>query len=274
MQSLILACGETMLDWLQDQALKFKDHPELFKAWYDKQGVENRADHKAFWQQILIRQKQEVQLLKIDSTIAAITSLVNVDKSQQKHAVAIVSSLRSANLNVRPPSVSQHVWDLCLVGQAAFSTWLKKAFSKSITELTEKKHQLLWRPGKLFAEKTNFGKLKDTLLDQWRRSSNSEFKWPTWFIAVDESRSLLERVHHAEKERIFHVYRNAGRFLPPYYERSVGEPPTDGGLVLLVTDTCSRISNFAGPVQASSRDTSEDKELLNPFLGFAINRCV
>ena len=265
MQSFILACAAKLLEWLKSfQA--FNDQTEVFHAWYEEQGIgeSNSTKHTAFWESVLLHQKRIAFDLTVHSRRVAI-GLLGLKKNYSDAAQEFLQVLGESGIApTKFPaelegSMSEAQWNSTSLGSPLFDGALLNEYALRIKLATKDIDDLLWANGKA----TQYAEFRDNLLKEWGVKNH---KWPTWYIAIDESRSLLTtsiQTANGVNENIFQVFRHACRLFP-----------TEGpGVVAMVTDTCSRISNFApsGKVPPSARSyhilsNRPGRQLFSPFV--------
>ena len=257
-QSLLLGCATMLEYWLTDQQGKFNHHGELFEAWHKKQDIVHEINNNLFWAEVLVHQKQQACRLEVDARIKGIIRHSNLTAEEKKVYAHIASELLNdpvINPTVAPPGIDPNLWSKSMPGSNMFSDGLILSFPSLIEKQTRNIDRMLWSPG--FTKHTGFVKFRTELLKSWGLES---YCWPTLMIVIDEARTLITQNPGAS---IFQIWRNAARFFPKKKNPS---------LLLVVTDTNSRISNFAptGDVEPSSRTCLVDaaysgRKLFPPF---------
>ena len=236
-QSLILAIGEVMLDWLTNEGPKYNsDHPKLFAAWSDYQ----RA--AGFWPRMQTMQIEFAQ--KMDSA-AKVYALAFEIQGRRQDAEALAAA-KTAQMQLQeglwieavPAGIPEDLWNKTNSTDPLWYAGLAAAFKEKLDRNTRQIHDLLWSTHGLFPDGSAFNSnIRCPYLEQWK-----EAYWPTWLFVLDESQSLLvpgspEVEDTKSQETVFHNVRRVFRLFPRYKISIAG----------LVMDTTSKISNFSTP---------------------------
>ena len=240
-QSLILACGLRLQNWLHEK-MQLNDlgrYPSLEKLCRDWMEYQSKPE---FWDQILdIQAEQADELCQFSNLQRICQDLTSPYRN------AALQEL-TAGVRRRLPGISQEDWN------RTDSTWytiLAAEFDRRLRESSEAINGLI---AQFPSEGT-----RAKWLDEWS-CTGKRLVWPAWILAIDDMRTLLRGGDNHES--VFHTVRNTSRHFP--------QGPHS--IILIMTDSTSKISNFAPPGDVSPcrrhmRNTFRfGSKLFQPFL--------
>ena len=219
-QAFILACGIYLQRWLsatvvEDFSGEMPEQEHLFQEWLDLQLGDE------FWDTILNIQADQVVELCQFSNLRRLSQDLS-----SRHRNAALQALKSG-FTGRPTGIPDEEWNKT---DSAWYDLLASEFERRLRDSSESINNHLSR-----ARSTG---TREKWMAVWK-SKRAAYVWPAWILAIDEARTLLKGA--TNDESVFHNLRNTSRHFPQGLDT----------IILIMTDSTSKISNFAPPGDVS-----------------------